>query len=130
MMLTSLARFRRRGALLVVIALLMLHARIAIAGCLVPDLASLVAERARVGVSAPCHEIAPEASEICLAQCVHAAGEVMPGADLGALFPAAAPPAGPSHLFARTAEVRRVADRAAASAAGPPLIYLFQRLLT
>ncbi len=129
MMLTSLARLRRHGALLVVVALLMLHARIAIAGCLVPDLASLAAERARVGVSAPCHETTPEASGICVAHCVHAASDIANGADLGFAFPAAAP-AGPRYPVAWTAEPRRVADRVPGPATGPPLIYLFQRLLT
>jgi len=130
MMLTSLARFRRRGALLVSIALLMLHARIAIAGCLVPDLASLVAERARVGVSAPCHEIAPEASEICLAQCVHAAGDVIGGADLSSVFPTAAPGTSQSFPFARSMVPRCAAAPLPVPATGPPLIYLLQRLLT
>ncbi len=128
-MLRSLARLRRQGALLVVVALLMLHARIAIAGCLVPDLASLAAERSRVGVSAPCHEIAPEASEICLAQCVHAAGDFMNGADLGSVFPAAVPATSPSFPLAWSMEPRRAAEPRPAPATGPPLIYLLQRLL-
>jgi len=129
MMLKSLRRFRCQGALILVVALLMLHARIAIAGCLVPDLAALVAERARVGVSAPCHEIAPEASGICVAHCVHAAGDIANGADLGFVLPAAVP-AGPRYPVSWTAAPRGVADRGPAPATGPPLIYLFQRLLT
>lgn len=130
MTLTSLAAFRRRGALVVIVALLMLHARIAIAGCLIPDLASFAAERARVDVSAPCHEIAPEASEICLAQCLHAAGDIIGGADLGSVFPAAAPATSPSFPSALSTAPRCAAAPLPVPATGPPLIYLLQRLLT
>lgn len=129
MTLATLARPRRQAALLVVAALLMLHARVAIAGCLIPDLASLALERARVVVSAPCHEIAPEATEVCLAQCVHAAGDFLIGTDLGVSTAPMAPP--PSLLFFLPWSTTRLAAAPVpVPATGPPLIYLLRRLLT
>jgi hypothetical protein len=130
MMLTSFARLRRHGALLVIVSLSMLHARFAIAGCLVPDLASLAAERARVSVSAPCHEIAPEASEICLAQCVQAASDFMGGADPGNPLPVAAFPTTRLFPLAWSGTASCAAQPKPTFATGPPLIYLLQRLLT
>jgi hypothetical protein len=130
MMLTSLARLRRHGALLVIAALLMLHARIAFAGCLVPDLASLAAERAAASVASPCHETTPEASGVCLTHCVHSAADLADRSDPGVLFTLPPVAVGPSYPLACLGEVPWVAAEAANRAADPPLIYLLQRLLT
>jgi hypothetical protein len=111
MMLTSFARLRRHGALLVIVSLSMLHARFAIAGCLVPDLAS-------------------QASEICLAQCVQAASDFMGGADPGNPLPVAAFPTTRLFPLAWSGTASCAAQPKPTFATGPPLIYLLQRLLT